>query len=612
MRRYLSILIAIFSFIALVNACSEKKKKPIIIPAMNIIIANTDTTGVSATTQSTAPSTDASGAATTSATQTSGYTVTLPQGLVQGTTPTGDFTGMTYQGSPSDVAGFISQIPDQGTNSSSTLGTSIIGLINAAIPSTNIATSSLLSNSHSTGSTGSTSIYHLTITTDTTTNVTGLSNLLIGVVGTNQTPGTVSTLPTSQGSESTSNSFHVILQVVYNSNGPELIGVGVSTTAGYANNEALLANFLDGTNITYGTVTKVAKSDGFTGAADPKADFVWVIDNSGSMSQEQTAVSNAATTFFTTLSTKRLDYRIGVITTDSSTLRTAGGTAWVTNSTSNAQTAFTSNTNAGTGGSGSESGIYFAEQGLNNSNLTPRSGSKLYFIIVTDEADHYGCRTGGTRVNDNDLVAPNYDPCNGGTDFNTSSNIFTQNNYKVFTIQGINSGTGLSGTCTGANGTSAASQNNVMPEYYNLAVATGGSAASICSSDFSPIMSSMVTEAAAGSSPYILSKTPISSTISVTVNGSAVAKSASNGWSYDSGSNSIIFSGSAYPAVGATISVTYEYNSSSVAFMKTSNSEQSLTAYIGNVATDGAVQISLLAILIAGIALLIRRKLASN
>ncbi|MDX1960638.1 MAG: vWA domain-containing protein [Leptospiraceae bacterium] len=605
MRRNLTILGASLVLFAVIISCSDKKKKPVIIPAMNIIIANTDTTG------STSASTQANGAASTASTQTSGYTVTLPQGLVQGTTPSGDFTGITYQGNPNDVAGFISQVPTGSATSSSTLGTNLIGLINAAIPTTNIATSSLLSNTHSTGSSGGTSIYHLTITTDSTTNVTGLSNLLIGIIGTNQTPGTVSSLPTSQGSESTSTSFHVILQVVFNTNGPELIGVGVSTTAGYPTNEALLSNFLDGTNISYGTVTKVAKTDGFTGVADPKADFVWVIDNSGSMAQEQSAVTNAATTFFNTLSSKRLDYRIGVITTDSATLRNAGGTSWVTSSTSNAQTAFTSNTSAGTGGSGIESGIHFAQVGLNNSSLTPRSGAKLFFIIVTDEADHYACYNGGSQVQDASLVAPDYDPCTGGTDYNTSNNIFTQNDYKVYTIQGINSATGLAGTCTGTNGTSAGSQNNRMPEYYNLAVASGGSAASICADDFSPIMSSMVTGAAGASSPFVLSKTPISSTISVSVNGSAVPKSASNGWSYDSGTNSIIFSGSAYPAVGATISVAYEYNSSAVAFIKHQN-EQMLTAYIGNIATDGAVQISILAILIAGIALIVRKKLASN
>lgn len=482
--------------------CEDKPKKAkVLTTTMSVLVddpkaAASTNTSTSTDSVSAGTGTTAAGTAVTASVNAGNYSVSMPSGITSTTAPTGDFTGITYAGNPAEVAGFIGQVPDQGQADSSTLSSSLLGIINAAIPTTNLATANVLSSSTSSGSGGSTSIYHLAVTTDSSTNVTGLSNLLLQTIGTSISNGTVTNLPTSGGTESTSTSFHVVLQVTYSSSGPEVIGVGVSTTANYSSNEALLTTFLDGSNIASGTVTKIAKTDTFSGAADPKADFVWVVDNSSSMQQEQSAVSSAANTFFSALSNKRLDYRIGVITTDSSTLRTAGGTSWVVNSTSGGQTAFVANTAAGTGGSGNESATHFAVQGINNGNLTPRSGSKLYFVFVTDEGDSYQCYNGGSTTTP---ATPTWSPCKNGTSFDTSSNVFTQNSYKVFGIIGLNSSTGLSGKCTGTNGTAASNNNNQHTNYYNLALATGGSSASICADDFSPIMSSIVNEAAATS-----------------------------------------------------------------------------------------------------------------
>ncbi|HNO22381.1 MAG TPA: hypothetical protein PKK94_05345 [Leptospiraceae bacterium] len=592
--------------------CEDKPKKAkVLTTTMSVLVddpkaaasTSTSTDGTSAGTGTTA-----SGTAVTASVSAGNYSVSMPSGITSTASPSGDFTGITYAGNPAEVAGFIGQVPDQGQADSASLSSSLLGIINAAIPTTNLATANVLSSSTSSGSGGSTSIYHLAVTTDSATNVTGLSNLLLQTIGTSITNGTVTNLPTSGGTESTSASFHVVLQVTYSSSGPEVIGVGVSTTANYSANEALLTTFLDGSNISSGTVPKIAKTDTFSGAADPKADFVWVVDNSSSMQQEQSAVSSAATTFFSALSNKRLDYRIGVITTDSSTLRTAGGTSWVVNSTSGGQTAFVANTAAGTGGSGNESATHFAVQGINNGNLTPRSGSKLYFVFVTDEGDSYQCYNGGSTTTP---ASPTWSPCKNGTSFDTASNVFTQNSYKVFGIIGLDAATGLSGKCTGTNGTSASNNNNQHTNYYNLALATGGSSASICADDFSPIMSSIVNEAAATSSPYVLSKSPISSTINVKVNGTDAAKSSVNGWTYDASSNSIIFSGTAWPSVGASISVTYEYNSSGTAF-RSSAADQTLTAYIGNTVNSNAVKIGIGAILLAALTLIGRNYLSKK
>ncbi len=58
--------------------------------------------------------------------------------------------------------------------------------------------------------------------------------------------------------------------------------------------------------------------------------------------------------------------------------------------------------------------------------------------------------------------------------------------------------------------------------------------------------------------PFVLSRKPKVGSIQVQVNGSTVAKDAGNGWSYIDAENRIVFNGSAKPADGADVRITYE------------------------------------------------------
>jgi len=568
--------------------CEGKKKKAKILTTTTQIIV--DKKG-----------TTAGGAALTTTLSSGSYTISLTNGLIQTTTPTGDFTGITYTGDPAELAGFVGQIPTGSATSSSSLGSSLITTLTSSAATNNLANSNsvtIISSADIAKTGGGVTIYHLTVTTDSATNVTTLSNLILQTIGLNKTGGTVTGLPSAGATESSSTTFHVVMQVVYSSTCPASLGIGVSTTPNYSTTEAVLSGFLDGSNVSCGTVTKDTKTDSLTGASDPKADFVWVIDNSGSMSEEQSAVQSAAAAFFAALGTKKLDYRVGAITTDSSTLRSNGGTNWVTSSTSGGETVFKTNIAAGTNGSSDESASHFAIQGLNNGNISIRSGVKAFFVFLTDEGDSFRCYNGGTTTT---AAAPYWDPCQNGTALNTSSNVFTQNGYKVYSIIGLNASTGAPGICTGTNGTSAANNNNQHRNYYDLAAGTGGSSASICSSDFSPIMTSIVSQAAGSASPYKLSKTPISSTIVVKVKGVQINNSTSNGWVYDATANAISFAGAATPAAGDAVTVTYEYNTSATAM--SSGSNQTLTAFIGNASSEEVGKFAFGALLLAGIAL---------
>jgi trimeric autotransporter adhesin len=511
-------------------------------------------------------------------TQTVGsYDLTLPSGLsTTTTTPSGNFSGIVYTGG-SGLTGFVSTIPDYSATSADTLGTAVVGKILNDSPD-RISNTSIISSNTVNINNGGTVVYDMTLNTNTPMKPTDVSNHLIQEIGTNSPNGTVSNLPLPQGSETTSTDFRAIVQVTYNQYGSEMIGVGVTTATTYTNNQAIISTFLNGSNLIVTGTTLVDKTDTFTGTELPKVDFVWVVDNSGSMREEQSSVENNAITFFNKLNDKHLDFQLGVLATGNTSSKNAWelwGTGWVKKSDPKAADTFKSNVKVvGLSGSADESGIYFAERAIGGgptpitATITPRLGAKLVFIILSDEGDHYQCYTGGTWRGDSYSKTVNgkviYQPCDGGISFDANNNLFKTRGHRVYSIIGLDSSTGLAGTCS-AKPTSAGTANNKNTAYFDLAKATGGSSSSICNVKYDDILENISTQSAAASSSYNLSRKPISSSIIVKTNGVTIAQDASNGWMYNSSSNSIVFSGSGWPAAGAKIEVSYKFDSS-VAF----------------------------------------------
>jgi trimeric autotransporter adhesin len=532
------------------------------------------------------------------------YDLTIPSGLsTTPTSPSGNFSGVVITGG-SGLTGFVSTIPDYVPTSkentaaaaAETLGTTVIGKILNDSPdrinNTSIISSNTVNINNGGTVVGGTVVYDMTLTTNTPMKPTDVSNHLIQEIGTNSPNGTVSNLPLPQGSETTSSDFRAIVQVTYNQYGSEMIGVGVTTATTYATNQAIISTFLNGSNLVEKGTTLVDKTDTFTGTADPMVDFVWVVDNSGSMSHEQNSVINNSIVFFNKLNGKHLDFRLGVLATgstgtNSSTLNPGGSKAWelwgisqdsskwVRKSDSNASITFQNNVKSvGLDGSGAESGIFFAERAIGggpspiNPTIIPRAGAKLVFVILSDEGDYYQCYTGGRNMGDNYSKIVNgktiFGNCDGGVEFNPNNNLFKTRGHRFYSIIGLNSSNGLPGTCS-ASPTSAATPNNRSTAYFDLAKATGGSSSSICNTDYSPILENISTQSAAASSSYNLTRKPLSSSIIVKINGVTITQDANNGWMYNSASNSIVFSGSGWPTAGAKIEVSYKYDSS-VAF----------------------------------------------
>jgi hypothetical protein len=137
-------------------------------------------------------------------------------------------------------------------------------------------------------------------------------------------------------------------------------------------------------------------SDRFIQEAAP-VDVLWVIDNSGSMAQEQARVAAAITSFFTWFTTLNLDYHMGIITTDVVNPiysgRLVGAPAYIDGATANAEVELAEAIAVGTEDMGDESGLAAVELALSEPVMSLenagflRPGANLAIIFLSDEPE---------------------------------------------------------------------------------------------------------------------------------------------------------------------------------------------------------------------------------
>src|SRR5687768_11484765 len=132
----------------------------------------------------------------------------------------------------------------------------------------------------------------------------------------------------------------------------------------------------------------------FQGGQAPPVDVLWIVDNSGSMQQEQTKLGNNFGSFIQYFTSLQLDFNMAVITSDVEVGTKGQFVGPVMNaSTPNLTQAFLNQVNVGTGGSGQERGLEAARLALSEPNLSGpnagflRSNAILAIIVVTDEED---------------------------------------------------------------------------------------------------------------------------------------------------------------------------------------------------------------------------------
>jgi len=253
-------------------------------------------------------------------------------------------------------------------------------------------------------------------------------------------------------------------------------------------------------------------------------DILFVVDNSCSMSGQQTQLANNFSTFMNVFQSSGIDYNIGFITTDDDSM--VGDL--VTIATADPVTEVTQIIDSiGINGSANEKGMDNAYDALQTGgDFGPgsafwRNDAKLIVIFVSDEDD--SSSTTPTTFKTYTIAVK------GGADYITAHAV--AGDYP--------------GGCT-ANGGAAEAY-----EYYTIVNYLNGTFLSICADDWGTPLETLANDSILKNT-FTLADAAVEDTIYVEVDGVMTTE-----WTYDSSTNAITFNDGYTPAAGANIYVSY-------------------------------------------------------
>jgi hypothetical protein len=293
-------------------------------------------------------------------------------------------------------------------------------------------------------------------------------------------------------------------------------------------------------------------------------DVLWVVDNSGSMSDLQTNMANNMNSFMGDFITQGYDFQMAVATTEAwkadfpppadplvakfrdGVGATRTGTYVVTPLTMNPVATFITNFMQGIAGSGDERAFQSMRASLDsplNAGFV-RPGGYLSIILVSDEEDF---SHDDAAMNEN-YGQPTLHSIQSYVDY---LNALTKSTgrYRRYNVSTVSI---LDAACLAQSG------GKIGTRYMELADATGGLKISVCSPTFANDLNMLKSFLLEMLTQFYLSRTPNKDTIVVYVNNRVVPQDDRNGWSYHSDTNSIRFHGSEVPPEGAKIGVSYD------------------------------------------------------
>lgn len=295
--------------------------------------------------------------------------------------------------------------------------------------------------------------------------------------------------------------------------------------------------------------TNTSQTDIFNQLSDNKIDILWVVDDSGSMSEEQNLLAQNFASFINFADSLSVDYQVAVTTTEVND--GVSGEIWacsgfpkiLTPSVANRVQAFQcaanvtnppgGNSRPNPGGSDEqEAGLQAARIALDVPVVTGanagfmRPDARLAVIMVSDEEDQ--------------------------SDGSVNLYIDFFRNLKGFRNPQLVSVSAIAGDVPGGCATADAGT-----RYQNAVQAIGGQFGSVCSNSWQTLLQNIGLGVFALRSTWTLSRQADPASITVRVNGNSVAQSGTNGWSYDPAANTVTFNGNAIPPPGARIEVQY-------------------------------------------------------
>jgi len=279
-------------------------------------------------------------------------------------------------------------------------------------------------------------------------------------------------------------------------------------------------------------ISLVEKSEVFTqdSSRDGDVDILWVIDDSGSMADNQDALAKNFNNFISQFLDKKIDFKMAITTTDGTSRRNGkmvGNSSKLTRVQANANKDefiknFTRWVKVGTYGSGIEQGLKCASSFLDRySTSFLREDAYLAIVFLSDEEDQsekkvseYLARFQATKKNKGMVKA-----------------------YSIVTTKMP----------------IMAEWETIGNRYMEVSKATSGSSSEI-TEDFSSTLKDIGGSIVNLINRFALAEIPFDNAISVFVNNTQVT----NGWTFDSTAHTLKFNSDAIPAEGSKIEVRYK------------------------------------------------------
>ncbi len=299
-------------------------------------------------------------------------------------------------------------------------------------------------------------------------------------------------------------------------------------------------NLIDPPRVDSVQVDDLKQSDGVV-------DILWVIDDSGSMTNERRTLVGNFDRFVQELLALQVDFQMGVtsiVAADGGRLR--GTTKIISKLTPNPRSVFEFNTTFPASRSRWEQGLRMTQLALSSPNLDPgqpnvgmlRAKAALAIIVVTNEDD--------SSFGTTDYYARVFRGLKGKGNENLVS----------FSVIG---GTIPNGCTPAAEIGLYGSNASPAVRYAEVATKTGGIIGSICDASFEQTLIRIAQALNTLKRVFPLTLPPIATSISVTVNGVVIPQDLVNGWQYRADTNSVVFLGNYVPPPGSTVRLRYAY-----------------------------------------------------
>jgi hypothetical protein len=344
--------------------------------------------------------------------------------------------------------------------------------------------------------------------------------------------------------------FVVTFQTLFRTDTSQVVFMGAVTSRANYDDKGKRTGFhaddlSNGTGLTRSTNGDTVECETFYGDKVPKADIIWVLDESGSMSDDNANVAANAQAFFQQATTAGLDFRMGITAMNLGVMgkfaarddATSTGDKWLgKNDVAAFQAGVDDPSSTDPDEGASEYGLSAAQSAVIRH--VPRSATdaakvrpdaKLVVLFITDE--HPEEIEDGGILADSDLD-PSMQQLSQIVSFlKPYIDTFTQHKATVHVV-------GVPPPYPSCN-----NGGEVGWGYTELASWFGGQYGSLCQPDLGATISAIITDVLGEASSIKLEWVPISATIAVTRSGQLLPRSRSMGWDYEAKSNAIVLHG---------------------------------------------------------------------